>query len=116
MDKTTVESHIEDRRRECLLISLGKVQKLVRKTRHSRGCNAEFHVINISPAAEHPAELHIGEELTVKHGENFRSLLYDGFPVLLQRGDSPHVSRNWDHPIDTTGPMKRQRRNILTPA
>jgi hypothetical protein len=30
--------------------------------------------------------------------------------------NSPHVSRQWDHPIETTGPMKRQRLNKLSPA
>jgi hypothetical protein len=29
---------------------------------------------------------------------------------------SPHVSRQWDNPIETSGPMKRQRLNRLSPA
>jgi hypothetical protein len=28
--------------------------------------------------------------------------------------NSPHVRRQWDHPIETTGPMKRQRLNMLS--
>jgi hypothetical protein len=28
--------------------------------------------------------------------------------------DSPHVSQQWDHPIEKTGPMKRQRLNKLS--
>jgi hypothetical protein len=32
----------------------------------------------------------------------------------MQPLDSPHVSRQWDHPIETIGPMKRQRLNILS--
>jgi hypothetical protein len=39
--------------------------------------------------------------------KNSRSLLYDDFPELLQHVDSPQVSRHWDHPIETTGLMKR---------
>jgi hypothetical protein len=30
--------------------------------------------------------------------------------------DSPDVSRQWDHPTNTTGPMKRQRLNRLSHA
>jgi hypothetical protein len=30
--------------------------------------------------------------------------------------DSPLVSRQWDHPIDTIGPLKRQRLNRFSPA
>jgi hypothetical protein len=45
MDGTTVQTQLEDRRLECLMMSSTKVQKLMRKTRHSRGRNAEFYVI-----------------------------------------------------------------------
>jgi hypothetical protein len=45
-------------------MSFGKIQKIMRKTRRSKKRNAEFYVIHISPAAEQPAEFHIGEELT----------------------------------------------------
>jgi hypothetical protein len=88
----------------------------MRKTRRSRGRNAEFCVIERTPAADQPTEFHTGEELNAEQRENFRSLLYDDFPELLQPVDSPHVSRQWDHPIDTNGPMKRQRLNRLSPA
>jgi hypothetical protein len=79
----------------------------MRKTRRSRGRNTEFYVIELTPAADQPTKFHTGEELTAAQRENFRSLLYDDFPELLQHVDSPHVSRQWDHPIETTGPMKR---------
>jgi hypothetical protein len=113
MDGTTVAMS-EERRLKCLLLSSAKIQKLMRKTRRSRGRNAEFYVIELTPAADQPTEFHIGEELTVDQRENFRSLLYDAFPELLQHVDSPHVSRQWDHPIETTGPMKRQRLDKLS--
>jgi hypothetical protein len=64
MDGTTMDTQIEERRRKCLLIPYGEVQKLMRKTRRGKGRNAVFYVINISPAADHPAEFHIGEERT----------------------------------------------------
>jgi hypothetical protein len=58
MDGTTGETQAEERRPECLLMSSRKIQKFVRKTRRSKGRNAEFYVINISRAAEQPAEFH----------------------------------------------------------
>jgi hypothetical protein len=88
----------------------------MRNMHRRRGRNAELYVINISLAAEQPSELHIGEELTTKQRENFRSSLYDDFPELLQQVNSPHVSRQWDPLIDTIGPMKRQRLNRLSHA
>jgi hypothetical protein len=72
MDGTKVESQIEERRPECLLMSNGKTQKDMRKTRRSMGLNAEFYVIDISPAVGQPAEFHTGEELTAEQRENFR--------------------------------------------
>jgi hypothetical protein len=93
MDGTTVETQIEERRPECLLKSPTKVQKLMRKTRRSRGRSAEFNVIEVTREAAQPTEFHTGEELTAEQHENFRSLLYDDFPDLLQPIDSPHVSR-----------------------
>jgi hypothetical protein len=90
-------------------MSSGKIQKLVRKTHRSTGHNAEFYVSEISLEAEQPAEFHNGEELTAKQRKNFRSLLYDDFPELLKLVNSPRVSRQWDHPIDTNGQIKRHR-------
>jgi hypothetical protein len=52
MDETTVETRIEERRPQCLLLSTGKIQKLMRKTRRSWGRIAEFCVISISQASE----------------------------------------------------------------
>jgi hypothetical protein len=116
MDGTSVETQLEERRPECLLMLFTKVQKLLRKTRRCRGRKAEFYVIEVSPSADQPTEFHTGEDLTPDQRENFRSLLYDDFPDLLQPVDSPHVSRQWDHPIEATRPMKHQRLNILSPA
>jgi hypothetical protein len=93
-----------------------KIQKLLRKTRRSRGRKAEFYVIELTSAADQPTEFYIGEELTSDQHHNFRSLLYDDFPELLQPLDSPPLSRQWDHPIETARPMKRQRLNILSSA
>jgi hypothetical protein len=52
MDGTTMTMQIEERRPECLLMSCAKIQKLMRKTRRSRGRNAEFYVIDVSRVAE----------------------------------------------------------------
>jgi hypothetical protein len=116
MDGTAFETTLEERRLECLLMSCTKVQKLMRKTHRSRGRNAEFYVIEFTPAANQPTEFHTGEELTANQRDNFQSLLYDDFPELLQPFTSPHVSRQWDHPIETTSPMRRQRLNKLSHA
>jgi hypothetical protein len=116
MDGTTMETQLEERRPECLMMSSTKVQKLMRKTRRGRGRKAGFYVIELTPTVNQPTEFHTGEELTADQRENFRSLLYDDFPELLQLVDSPHVSRQWYHPIETTGPMKRQRQNRLSHA
>jgi hypothetical protein len=43
----------------------------MRKTRSSKGRNAEFYVIRVSLAAKLPAEFHTGEELTAKQRNNF---------------------------------------------
>jgi hypothetical protein len=73
-------------------------------------------VIDVSPIAEQPTELHNGEEFTAEQRDNFRLLLYDDIRELLPPINSPHVSRQWDHPIETIGPMKRYHLNILSPA
>jgi hypothetical protein len=64
MDGTTVETRLEERRPEFLQLSSTKVRELMRKTRRSKGRNAEFYVIEVTLAADQPAEFHIGEELT----------------------------------------------------
>jgi hypothetical protein len=84
MDSTAIETQLEGRRPECLLMSSTKVQKLMRKTRRNMGRNAEFYVIELTPSADQPTEFHTREELTADQRENFRSLLYDDFPELLQ--------------------------------
>jgi hypothetical protein len=48
--------------------------------------------------------MQIGHEL--KQRNNFRTILYDDFL------ESPHVSRQWDNPIETIGPMKQERLNM----
>jgi hypothetical protein len=80
MDGTAVETTLEERRPECLLLSSTKVQKLMRKTRRNRGRHAEFYVVELTSAAEQPKDFHIGEELTAEQRDNFRSLLFDDFP------------------------------------
>jgi hypothetical protein len=111
MDGRAIESQLEERRPECLLMSSNKVQKHMRKTRRSRGRNAEFYVIELTPAAYQPTDFHTRKELTTYQRDNFRSLLCEDFPEFLQHVDSPHVSRQWDHPIETTSPMRHQRLN-----
>jgi hypothetical protein len=64
MDSTAVDTTLEERRPECLLMSSTKVQKLMPKTRRSRGRNVEFYVIDLTPAADQPTDFHTGEELT----------------------------------------------------
>jgi hypothetical protein len=86
----------------------------MRKTHRNKGRNAAFYVIELTPCANQPTEFHTGEEQRAAQHDNFRSLLYDDFPELLQHVDSPLVNRQWDHPIETTGPMKRQRLNKLS--
>jgi hypothetical protein len=54
MEGFAVETQTDEHRLECLLLSSRKVQKLMRKTRRSRGRNAEFYVINVTPGAEYP--------------------------------------------------------------
>jgi hypothetical protein len=65
----------------------------MRKTRRSRGRNAEFYVIELTPSADQLIDFHTIEELTADQRDNFRSLLYDDFPEVLQHFESPHVSR-----------------------
>jgi hypothetical protein len=78
MNGIAVETQIEDRRLECLLMSYGKVQKLMRKTRRSKGRNAEFYVIDISLAAEQPVEFHTRKEITgvISHLPRVRFFLW----------------------------------------
>jgi hypothetical protein len=91
MDDTRVETQTEERRQECLLMSSGKIQKLIRKTRRSRRRNAEFYVIHVTPAAEKPGEFHIGEEIAAKQCENgFRSLISRDSPLIPTLPPKPH--------------------------
>jgi hypothetical protein len=113
MDGTTLETQIEERRRECLLMSSTEVQKLMCKTRRKRRRNAEYYVMKVTPTTNQPTEFHTREGLSAEQCEHFRSFLYNNFPKLMQPVNSPHVSRQLDHPIETTRPMKRQRLNIL---
>jgi hypothetical protein len=51
MDGTSSETQIEERRPQCLMMSSTTVQKPMRKTRRSKGRNAEFYVIEVTPKA-----------------------------------------------------------------
>ena len=62
-DGTSVETNIEERRPECLLMSSAKIQKLMRMTRRTRRRNAEFYLIEVTPAGDQPTAFHTGEEL-----------------------------------------------------
>jgi hypothetical protein len=66
MDGTSVETTLEERRPDCLLMSSTKVEKLMRKTRRRRGRNAEFYVIELTPTADQATDFHSGEELTTE--------------------------------------------------
>jgi hypothetical protein len=83
MDGTSMETPLEERRPECLLISSTNVQKLVRKTRRSKGRTTKLYMLRVTPTTDQQNEFHTGEELTANQRENFRSLLYDDFPELL---------------------------------
>jgi hypothetical protein len=50
MDGTSVETRTYQRQPECLLMSYGKAQKLMRTTYRSKGRNAVFYVIDVTPA------------------------------------------------------------------
>jgi hypothetical protein len=52
MEETTVETQIEDRRPEFLMMLSAKVQKLMRNTRRNSGRTTEFHMIEVTPATE----------------------------------------------------------------
>jgi hypothetical protein len=60
MDDIAVETTLEERRPECLLLSSTKVQKLMRKTRRSKGRHADFYVIELTSADEQPTDFHTG--------------------------------------------------------
>jgi hypothetical protein len=64
IDGTAMETQLEERRHEFLLMSSTKVQKLMRKTRRNGERNAEFYVIEVTPAADQPTAYHTEEELT----------------------------------------------------
>jgi hypothetical protein len=47
-----------------------------------RGRNAEFYLIEVTPAADQRTTFHTGEELNAEQRDNFQSLLYDDFPEM----------------------------------
>jgi hypothetical protein len=108
MDGTIIQTQVVDRRPECLFLSSTKVQKLITKSARAKRWTAEFIMDHLT-AANQPTseEFHIGDELSNQHREALREILFDDSPDLLQLDDSLHVSRPWDHPVDTTGQMKR---------
>jgi hypothetical protein len=83
MDGTALATLLEERRPECLLMSSTKAQKLMRKTRRSRGRTTDFYMLHVTPATDQSTNFHAGEELTADQRENSRSLLYNDFPELL---------------------------------
>jgi hypothetical protein len=83
MDGIAVDTQLEERRPECLLMSSYKIQKRMRRTRRRRGRYPEFYVIELTPVAYQMTEFHTGGELPTKHRDNFRSLLFYDFPELL---------------------------------
>jgi hypothetical protein len=117
MDYTTVVTQTYERIPKCSPMSSTKIQKLLRKTRRRRRRNVYFYVIDVTPVAKKPTEFRNGEDLIGEQFENFRSSFYDDFPELLRPVDSPHLRRHLDLPIrlETTGPMKRQNLNRLSP-
>jgi hypothetical protein len=111
-----VETQIEERRPECILMSNVKIQKLMRKTRR-----AEDKALNFTwlTSRKHRSSLRnfiLERNLQQNKRENFMSLPYDDFPKLLQLVSSSFVSIQWEYFIETTGPMKRQRLNTLSTA
>jgi methyl coenzyme M reductase subunit C len=52
LDGTALETQLKEQRLEFLHLSQAKVQELMRKTRRSKGHNAEFYVIELTPAAD----------------------------------------------------------------
>jgi hypothetical protein len=79
------------------------------KSARGKGRTAESFTIHLA-VSEHkpPFDFHFVDELCDDNREDLRKMLFDDFPRVLQRlADSPHVSRPWDHPIDTIGPMRR---------
>jgi hypothetical protein len=77
MDGTAVETTLEERRHECLLMTSTKVQKLMRKTRRSRGRDAEFYVFELTPAVDQQIETSSDSTLTsCVPCEQFTTMLY----------------------------------------
>jgi hypothetical protein len=53
----------------------------------------------------------IASSMESLESHSFPSLIYGVFSELPPSLNSPHVSQQWYHPIETTRPMKRQRPN-----
>ena len=117
-DGTYVETASIDRRPQCSIISAKRLQKLMRKTARAgnKTRTAEFYTVQLKLSAETDSDLHLDPEMNSEYSDAIKSLLYDDFPELLEPVNSPPKSRPWDHKINLTGPMKKQRLNRLSPA
>jgi phytoene dehydrogenase-like protein len=110
MDGTAVQTTLEERRLECLLLSSTKVQKLLRKTRRNKGRHAEFTSLNLRQPLNNRQTFTLERSLQQNNvTTSGRYSLMTSRSYLRQHVDSPHVSRQWDHPIKTIGPMRRRR-------
>jgi hypothetical protein len=92
-----------------------KIRKLMWKYARAKGRTDDFLTVHLV-AAEHqpPYEVHLGDKLRDDYPEDLRKMLFDDFPELLQLVDSPDFSRPWDHPIDTTCPMRHQKLKCIS--
>jgi hypothetical protein len=82
----------------------------------AKGRTAEFFTVHLVAVEQQPSsEFHLGGELSDDCRDDLRKMLFDDFPELLKPLFSPHICRPWDHPIDTTIPMRRQWFNRLSP-
>jgi hypothetical protein len=70
MSGTSIKVQTQKRRLECLPMPSSKVQKLMRKTRLSKGRNAELQVIKVTRVAKQLAKFHTGEKLIAKQRQH----------------------------------------------
>lgn len=117
-DGTYVDTTSVDRRPQCSIISATRVQKLMRKAARAgkKTRTAEFYTVQLRQLPDDDPDLHLDPSMPSEHAAAVKSLLYEEFPALLKPVDSPPKSREWDHRINLTGTMKKQRLNRLSPA
>jgi hypothetical protein len=117
-DDTVIENEVIEQPPECLLMSSTKLQMFMRKqSARAKGWTAKLVTMHLAAAELHPPlEFHLGDEFSDDHRQELWRMFFDNFPELLKPVDSPHASRRWGHPIDTTGQMRRQRLDCLSRA